>query len=303
MPAPPVPVQELGSPEDLKDMLRMGRTQEMRRVFKQFSLISFGCLSQCTWEFILLNNNQTLEAGGCALLFWSYVWSFAGSMFITASLAEMASMTPSSAGQHFWVSEFASQRWQQFLSYVTAWSTLLGWQCGNASGLFLTGSLIQSMITIYRPANGELMWQTIVFMLPCLALVIVVNIYGSRTIAMLQNVAMSLHILALIAIIVILGVLSPHIPLRRAFLQFENTEWPSTALAVLAGQTNSNFSLFYIDAPIRLSEEAQDAAVAVPKAAMRSQLISGFCGLLAVAIFAFCVPSVKEALNDPTGYS
>jgi hypothetical protein len=30
MPAPPVPVQELGSPEDLKDMLRMGRTQEMR---------------------------------------------------------------------------------------------------------------------------------------------------------------------------------------------------------------------------------------------------------------------------------
>lgn len=35
-----------------------------------------------------------------------------------------------------------------------------------------------------------------------------------------------------------------------------------------------------VDAPIRLSEEAQDAAVAVPRAAMRSQLISGFCGLL-----------------------
>ncbi|KAH0340770.1 GABA permease, partial [Aureobasidium melanogenum] len=303
MSASTVPVQELGSPEDFKDMLRMGRTQEMRRVFKQFSLISFGCLSQCTWEFILLNNNQTLEAGGCALLFWSYVWSFVGSMFITASLAEMASMTPSSAGQHFWVSEFASQRWQQSLSYVTAWSTLLGWQCGNASGLFLTGSLIQSMITIYRPANGDLTWQTIVFMLPCLGLVVLVNIYGSRTIATLQNVCMSLHILALIAIVAILGVLSPHIPSKRAFLQIENTEWPSTALAVLAGQTNANYSLFYVDAPIRLSEEAQDAAVAVPRAAMRSQLISGFCGLLAVAIFAFCIPSVKEALNHPTGYS
>ncbi|KAH0164426.1 GABA permease, partial [Aureobasidium melanogenum] len=120
---------------------------------------------------------------------------------------------------------------------------------------------------------------------------------------MLQNVSMSLHILALIAIIAILGVLSPHIPLKRAFLQFENTEWSSTALAVLAGQTNANFSLFYVDAPIRLSEEAQDAAVAVPKAAMRSQLISGFCGLLAVAIFAFCIPSVTEALKHPTGYS
>ncbi|KAH0020993.1 GABA permease, partial [Aureobasidium melanogenum] len=231
------------------------------------------------------------------------VWSFVGSMFITASLAEMASMTPSSAGQYFWVSEFSSRRWQQSLSYVTGWMTILGYQCANASGLFLTGSLIQSMITIYRPANGDSMWQTIVFMLPCLGVVVLINLYGSRTIAMLQNVSMSLHILALIAIIAILGVLSPHIPLKRAFLQFENTEWSSTALAVLAGQTNANFSLFYVDAPIRLSEEAQDAAVAVPKAAMRSQLISGFCGLLAVAIFAFCIPSVTEALKHPTGYS
>lgn len=139
--------------------------------------------------------------------------------------------------------------------------TILGYQCANASGLFLTGSLFQSMITIYRPANGDLMWQTIVFMLPCLGVVVLINLYGSRTIAMLQNVSMSLHILALIAIIgqsnpghnhsidanriqAILGVLSPHIPLKRAFLQFENTEWPSTALAVLAGQTNANFSLF-----------------------------------------------------------
>lgn len=105
------------------------------------------------------------------------------------------------------------------------------------------------------------MWQTIVFMLPCLAVVVLVNIYGSRTIAILQNVTMSVHILALIAIVsklipgharlfdvnriqAILGVLSPHIPARRALLQVENTEWPSTALAVLAGQTNANYSLF-----------------------------------------------------------
>lgn len=105
------------------------------------------------------------------------------------------------------------------------------------------------------------MWQTIVFMLPCLAVVVSINIYGSRAIAVLQNVTMSLHILALIAIVgklhpvrarlcnfnvsqAILGVLSPHIPTKRALLQFENTEWPSTALAVFAGQTNANFSLF-----------------------------------------------------------
>lgn len=34
-----------------------------------------------------------------------------------------------------------------------------------------------------------------------------------------------------------------------------------------------------VDAPIRLSEESQDAAIAVPKATMHTQVISGVCGL------------------------
>jgi hypothetical protein len=92
----------------------------------------------------------------------------------------------------------------------------------------------------------------------------------------------------------IFGVLSPHIPAKRALLEMESTEWPSIALAALCGQANSNYACFCelcrhslipkltpvdVDAPIRLSEEAQDAAVTVPKATMRSQLISCITGL------------------------
>lgn len=300
---PAATVDDHGSPEDLKDMLRMGRTQEMRRVFRQFSLISFGCLSQCTWEFVLLNNNQALQAGGPALLFWSYIWSFAGSLLVTASLAEMCSMVPSSGGQYVWVSEFADKRCQSFLSYIAGYMTLIGWQCGNASGIFLTGSLIQCIITIYRPENGAIMWQTVVFLLPCVAFVILVNIYGGRAMAISQNISMSVHILALIAVVVIMWVLSPHIPTGRALFRIENTEWSSTALAMLAGQANMNYSCSYSDSPVHLSEEVQDAAIVVPKVIMRSLWISGICGLLVVVTFVFCIPSVADALSHPTGYS
>jgi len=83
--------------------------------------------------------------------------------------------------------------------------TIIGWQCGNASGIFLTGSMMQSIITIYRPANGTMIWQTIVFLLPALALVILTNIYSNRAIAITQNILMSVHILAVIAIISMLS--------------------------------------------------------------------------------------------------
>ncbi|KAI5273621.1 amino acid transporter [Aureobasidium subglaciale] len=336
---PPAILNEDGSPEDLKDMLRMGRTQEMRSVptvladifrlpvrhadHASQDSVTDNSIQIAMYMGVYLtlthtsNNNQALEAGGSALLFWSYVWSFAGSLLITASLAEMCSI---SAGQYFWVSEFASERWQQILSYITGWMQFVGWMCGNASGIFLTGSLIQSVITIYRPTNGELLWETIVFLVPVVALVILANIYGGRTIAILQNISMSVHVLALIAMVgklasrtfnkantyrasAILGVLSPHIPAKRALLQVENTEWSTTALAMLAGQANANYSCFYSDCPIHLSEEVQNAAVVVPKATMRSSYISGSLGLIAVTTFAFCVPSVTAALDHPTGYS
>jgi choline transport protein len=88
--------------------------------------------------------------------------------------------------------------------------TVIGWQFGNASGVFLTGSMLQSMITIYRPANGDMTWQTIVFLLPCVAVIILTNIYGGRMIAITQNIMMSVHILALIAIV---GTLTPWVSL------------------------------------------------------------------------------------------
>lgn len=49
---------------------------------------------------------------------------------------------------------------------------------------------------------------------------------------------------------------------------------------VLSFLSTKRLTLVDVDAPIRLSEEAQDAAVTVPKATMLSQTISCVCGLL-----------------------
>jgi amino acid transporter len=40
--------------------------------------------------------------GGLAGLFWGYIWTFIGFVFIVMSLAEMASMAPTSGGQYHW---------------------------------------------------------------------------------------------------------------------------------------------------------------------------------------------------------
>jgi choline transport protein len=104
---------------DKTDMSRMGKKQEMHRVFHQVSLLSFTAILMASWEWMLLANTQGLTDGGRAGLFWSYIWVFVGFGLTVASLAEMASMAPTCAGQYHWVSEFAPERWQAQLSYVT----------------------------------------------------------------------------------------------------------------------------------------------------------------------------------------
>lgn len=52
-------------------------------------------------------------------MIWMYVIAVLGFSFAILSMAEMASMAPTSGGQYHWVSEFAPRKAQKFLSFVT----------------------------------------------------------------------------------------------------------------------------------------------------------------------------------------
>lgn len=51
-----------------------------------------------------------------------------------------------------------------------------------------------------------------------------------------------------------------------------------------------------------MSEEVKDAGIVVPRAMVTSFFVNGFMGLVALIAFLFAIPSVYDALNDPTGY-
>lgn len=55
--------------------------------------------------------------GGPALLFWGLIVCGIGMTCVYASIAELASISPTAGGQYHWVSEFAPRRIQKFLSY------------------------------------------------------------------------------------------------------------------------------------------------------------------------------------------
>lgn len=56
------------------------------------------------------------------------------------------------------------------------------------------------------------------------------------------------------------------------------------------------------DSAAHMAEEVRDAGLTVPKAIITTFMINALLGLIMMVSFVFCVPSIDDALNDPTGY-
>lgn len=81
-----------GTNADRHDMIRMGKRQETTRNFRHITILGFCTVILSTWENILSTAVFALANGGTAGLIWGYLICMICFGFVTASLAEMASM-------------------------------------------------------------------------------------------------------------------------------------------------------------------------------------------------------------------
>lgn len=291
------------SRNDRSDMRRMGKVQELGRNFRLFSAISFTTVLQSTWEVLLVATTQGLVDGGLAGLLWSYIWTFIGMGMVIISLAEMASMAPTAGGQYHWVSEFAPPQYQKFLSYFIGWMSALSWQAGFASGPFLVGTIIQALLTVndlsYEPRN----WQGTLFVFAVVLLIFILNVWAANAIPTIINLLFFAHVFGFLAIIVILWVRSPHNTADAVFTQFSNEGgWNSMGLSLMVGQISAIYGLICSDGAAHISEEIQNAGLAVAHTMVWSYVLNGTLGLVVLITYLFCITSVDDALNDPSGY-
>ncbi|MCJ1250204.1 hypothetical protein MMC30_007430 [Trapelia coarctata] len=288
---------------DKRDMRRMGKCQEFTRNFRPFSTLAFAVVLQATWEFLLIANTQGLTNGGLAGLFWSYLWTYIGFIFIILSLAEMSSMAPTSGGQYHWVSEFAPPQYQKILSYVTGWMSVLSWQAGTASGSFLTGTIIQALIGVnspdYQPAN----WQGTLLVFAMALLVYICNVWGARELPLAQKFLVVVHVLAFLAVIIVLWAIAPHQSATAVFTEFTNGGgWSSVGLSLMIGQISAIFASTCSDATAHMSEEIADAGRYVPIAMFWSFIFNGLLAILVLITYLFALSSIDDALADPSTF-
>lgn len=88
-----------GTVHDQQDMFMLGKKQVLRRRFKFSTMLGFACTVMVAWEFILLVAPFALTNEGTPAVFWGIILSPCVLLPVYASLAEVASMSPTAGGK------------------------------------------------------------------------------------------------------------------------------------------------------------------------------------------------------------
>ncbi|KAH9909533.1 GABA permease-like protein [Xylariomycetidae sp. FL2044] len=292
---------------DSRDMYRMGKKQEFRRIFGFSTTIMFTSMIQSTWEVVLIAPNSALVNGGLPMLFWGYIWTSFGFIFIVLFLGEMASMGPTSGGQYHWVSEFAPRKYQRLLSYISGWLATTSWQAGTAGGAFFNGTLLQGMIAAYDRSYIPTRWQGTLFVLAiCLVQGIVNTLFVSQ-LPTLQKISFIPHVLGWIPVVAVLWTLAPQASASDVFLNWQSLGgWKNTGVSVLVGSITLVYFLICSDCAAHVAEEVDSAARSVPRAMLWSFSLNAAMGFVVFSAFIFALPDVDAALDpqtNPSGYA
>lgn len=120
----------------------------------------------------------------------------------------------------------------------------LSWQAGNASGSFLTGTIIQALLIINYPDYNPANWQGTLFVFSQVLIVYIVNIWGAQLWPKIQNGLMIIHVISFLVVIIVLWVMAPHQPASAVFTGFTNEGgWGSMGLSLMVGQITAIYAL------------------------------------------------------------
>lgn len=299
----PVAQKWRGTDADRKDMSQLGRVQELRRNFHFLSILGFACTLIATWEVLVCTLSTSLTDGGTAGLLWGFIIVTIGFSFVYLSIAEMASMAPTSGGQYHWVSEFAPPRAQKFLSYIVGWLCFTGWQCAITSITFLAGTIIQGLIVLNHASYVATAWQGTLLIIAITSFAIFFNTVLAKKLPLVEGLLLVLHVLGMVAIFITLWTLAPTADAKTVWTQFTNGGgWNSNGTATMVGLLSPIISSIGFDCAVHMSEEVKDAGSTLPKALLASFGFNAFMGFLMAITLSFTVGNVEEILSTPTGY-
>ncbi len=275
---------------DEEQLHRLGYAQELRRRMSGFSnfAVSFTIIS-------ILSGCLTLyyfgmDEGGPAVIVWG--WPFVGAMTLLVGLAmaEVCSSYPTAGGLYYWSAKLARRNGPAW-SWFTGWFNFLG-QVAVTAGIDFGAAFFINAFGSLQWGWSTAHWVTILIYVIVLFVHGLLNQFGIRLVALLNDISVWWHILGVLIIVSVLAfVPAHHLPAHDVFTGLFNNSglnigwWYILPVGLLLAQ----YTFTGYDASAHMTEETNKAATAGPRGIVMSIVVSLFAGWVLLIGMTFAI--------------
>src|ERR1700734_3941937 len=283
--------------QDEQRLHQLGYGPELRRRMSGFSnfAVSFTIISILSGCLTLYGYG--MNTGGPAIIVGG--WPIVGVMTLMVGLAmaEVCSSFPTAGGLYYWSAKLARTHGPAW-SWFTGWFNFLG-QVAIPAGIdFGCAFFINAFLSLewgVSTAHG-----VTILIFACVLLVHgLLNQFGIRLVALLNDVSVWWHILGVLIIVAVLVfVPSHHASASYVFSGIvNNTGWHSTFYVLLLGLLLAQYTFTGYDASAHMTEETHNAARSGPRGIVMSIVVSLFAGWLLLIGITFAIQKATYS-ND-----
>jgi amino acid permease (GABA permease) len=289
---------------DQQRLHELGYAQELRRHMSGFSnfAVSFTIISILSGCLTLYGYG--MNTGGPVLIVWG--WPFVGVMtlFVGLAMAEVCSSFPTAGGLYYWSAKLAPRNAAAW-SWFTGWFNFLGQVAVTAGIDFGAAFFLNALLDIQWNFDAR-PWHTIVLFAGILVLHGLLNSFGVRLVALLNDVSVWWHI---VGVLLIVGALAfapgHHQSASYVFGHFvNNTGWTGGAsglYVVLLGLLLAQYTFTGYDASAHMTEETKSAATAGPRGIVMSIIVSLVAGWILLIGVTFAIQNYAGEVGSATG--
>ena len=255
--------------DDEEYLRSLGYGQQLFREMGGFSnfAISFSIISILTGAVLLYGYGLKLAGPIVNSVGWPLVSFF--TLAVAASMAEIASAYPTAGGLYFWALRLGGRGW----GWITAWMNMIGQVTitagiNIAAAIYIIGATTSILDLPPRPLYTQWSFQVAV-MVAIMIPQVLVNIYGIRLIARLNDISVWWHIAGVLAITLLLAMLGKHHNDTAFLFSFISSANPATTM--VAGEYTFQSILLRLVPPLREVYAAPPALLLFVLALLQAQ--------------------------------
>ena len=286
-------VNEQTRSSDEETLHRLGYAQELRRRMSGFSnfAVSFTIISILSGCLTLYGYG--MNTGGPAIIVWG--WPIVGifTLLVGLSMAEVCSSFPTAGGLYYWSAKLA-RRNGAAASWFTGWFNFLG-QVAITAGIDFGAAFFINAFLSLEWGVSTAHWVTILIFACVLLLHGVLNQFGIKLVARLNDVSVWWHITGVLLIVAVLVfVPSHHASAKYVFTStFNGTGFHSIFYVLLLGLLLAQYTFTGYDASAHMTEETHNASRSGPRGIVMSILVSLIAGWILLIGITFAIQKTQ----------